>query len=117
MSYWYLASVYSKHPLGLDEAHAEACYATTLLMRAGIPVFSPIAHTHPIEKIGGLVGMSHDFWMAVDKPMVDAARGVIVLMQPGWSTSKGVCMEIAWAKKDHKPVIYMTPGQLPFIRR
>ena len=46
MPFWYLATPYSKFPGGLDAAYVEACKAQALLIKAGVPVFCPISHTH-----------------------------------------------------------------------
>jgi hypothetical protein len=35
-------------------AAGRACEASTLLIKAGVPVLSPIAHSHPIAYMGGL---------------------------------------------------------------
>lgn len=48
MSYWYLASPYSKYPAGIEAAFQDICKQTALLIRHKIPVYSPIAHTHPV---------------------------------------------------------------------
>ena len=45
--FWYLASPYSKYPEGTQAAFEMACWQAGLLIRAGVPVFSPIAHSHP----------------------------------------------------------------------
>ena len=54
-----------------------AVFSKMLLLDAGIPVFSPIAHFHAIRCVIG--EHPHDFWMAADKPFMDAAHGLIVL--------------------------------------
>ena len=115
MSYWYLASPYSKYPYGLSSAHLHACRACVLLITAGIPVFSPIAHSHPIAMTGGLDPLDHDIWLPADKPMVEAAGGLIVLKLEGWSRSIGVAEEIEGFAEMNKPIVYMEPGEVPVI--
>lgn len=112
MSYYYLASPYSKHPRGRHVAFKRVCEATKLLIQHNVPVFSPIAHTHSLAETTGLDG-DHDFWMNVDAPMMEAALGLIVLMDEGWEESRGVSEEIATFLYEHKPVFYMEPGLVP----
>lgn len=109
--YWYMASPYSKYPAGQGEAFDKAARAAALLMQKGIRVFSPITHSHPIEKIGGLTA-SHEEWMAMDWPLVFNSVGVLVLQLAGWDTSIGVSMERAWAQGLGKPVVSL-PWPVP----
>ena len=111
--FWYLATPYSKYHAGIEAAFNVACWQTGLLMRAGVPVFSPIAHTHPIAKRCHMNPLDHGIWIPADRPMMDAARGLIVCMIPGWDRSYGVDLEIATFRAAGKPVVYMTPGEVP----
>ena len=110
--FFYLASPYSNYALGKDAAFNHVCEDAALLFAHGISVFCPIAHTHPIAEIGHLAG-GYETWQHFDEAMMDASRGCIVCMLPGWDTSVGVTAEIAFFDKLHKPVIYMTPGVVP----
>lgn len=44
----YLATPYSKYPRGIEAAFVDASRLAACLVRLGISVYSPIAHTHPI---------------------------------------------------------------------
>lgn len=111
--YWYLATPYSRYPRGIARAFDAACWQSGLLIRAGVAVFSPIAHTHPIAIHSGIDPLDHGIWMPLDAPMMDAARGLIVCMMTGWDASYGVGVEIEAFKRVRKPIIYMTPGVVP----
>lgn len=111
--FWYLASPYSKYPLGLSAAHFHVCQQAALLIEAGVPVYSPIAHTHPIAQAGGIDPHDHDIWLPAGKPIADAAGGLIVLKLDGWSCSFGISMEIEWFAERERPVVYMEPGVVP----
>lgn len=113
--YWYLATPYSKFPAGLDAAHACACKATAKLIAAGVPVYSPIAHTHPVAVHGGMDPLDHKIWMPADKPMMVAAHGLIVLMMATWDDSYGISVEIKEFTAAGKPIIYLDPEELPGI--
>lgn len=113
MSYWYLATPYSKYVGGLEAAFTEACRQTALLVKAGVPVFSPIAHTHPIAMLAGMDPLDHTIWLPCDRPMMDAAWGLIVCKMDGWERSYGVAHEMDVFRQANKPVIYMKPGHVP----
>lgn len=115
MPFWYLATPYSKYPDGLEAAFRAACEQTALLIRAGVPVFSPIAHTHPVAMAGNMDPLDHSIWLPADEPMMKAAHGLIVCKLPSWERSYGIeCERIAF-EGAHKPVIYMEPGVIPIL--
>lgn len=105
--FWYLATPYSKYPAGLEFACAHACNAAGQLLAAGVHVYSPIAHTHPIALHGGLDPFSHDMFLPLDEKIMQHARGALVVMMPGWKASKGVMWEIEYFAKAVKPVVYL----------
>lgn len=113
MSFWYLATPYSRHPEGLLGAFRQACEQSALLLKAGVPIFCPIAHSHAIAQWSDIDPRLHDFWLAVDKPFMDAAKGLIVCRLDSWESSKGVAAEIEAFKAAKKPVVYMQPGIVP----
>lgn len=101
--------------MSLEEAFQEASRQSAILVSTGIPVLSPIAHTHPIALYGGIDPLDYRIWLPADKPFMDAASGLIVCMLEGWETSVGVMHEIDAFEKARKPIIYMTPGTIPEI--
>jgi hypothetical protein len=117
MSYWYLATPYTLYPLGREEAFKMACRVTADLFRAGVPVFSPIAHSHPIAMHGGIDPTDHETWMRADRPMMAAAHGLIVFKAAGWAQSKGVQVEIETFRRAGKPVLFMAPARPLVIPR
>jgi len=112
-SFWYLATPYSKYPAGIESAFILACRQTALLIRAGVPVFSPIAHTHPIALHAGLDPLDHTIWLPCDRPMMDAAHGLIMLKAESWEQSYGMKVELETFQTLGKPVVWMTPGFVP----
>lgn len=109
-TFWYLATPYTNYINGWWAAHIMACRLTALLIRVGIPVYSPIAHTHPIADIGLLDRSDHEMWMKIDEPMVRCASGLIVSTMESWEESKGITHEIAQFLAQGKPVIYWDPA-------
>jgi hypothetical protein len=107
VSFQYLASPYSRYPAGIDAAHRDACRAAAYLIRRGVHVFCPIAHTHPIALHGALDPRNHDLWLALDRKMMDAAAGLIVVMMEGWDTSVGIRHEMTVFANARKPISYL----------
>jgi hypothetical protein len=111
--YWFLASPYTAHPDGLDAAAEIACVARAALIQAGVPVFSPIAHSHWVAKFGGLDPRSHALWLPAEAPFRRFARGIIVLRAAGWETSKGIRLEREEFARHGKPELLMNPFTVP----
>ncbi|MBP2232560.1 hypothetical protein J2847_005889 [Azospirillum agricola] len=113
MSFWYLATPYSQFAGGIAAAFRAACDQAAVLVKAGIPVFAPIVHTHPIAILGGLDPRDHGIWLPADAPFMAAARGLIVCKLPGWTESFGIAEEIKAFQAMVKPIVYMQPGDVP----
>ena len=113
MNLFYLASPYSKYPAGRERAFIEACFNAGLLIGAGVPVYSPIAHSHPIARYSGLDPLDHAIWMPADEPMMRASQGLIVLKLESWEKSYGIGVEIATFQLAERPIFYMEPGFVP----
>ena len=115
MSYYYLASPYTAHPGGLADGYRLACEETARLLRHGVPVLSPIAHGHAIDRDGGPfgLGLSHDAWLAIDRAYLSAAAGLVWLDGPGAGQSHGMAQELKWAKEIGMPIYTMQPGEAP----
>jgi hypothetical protein len=90
----YVASPYSKYPLGIEEAFMTVSGLTASLIEKGVKAYSPIAHTHPIAIHGCLDPLNHDFWLPFDQTMIDLSDALVVCTMEGWQHSKGVRYEI-----------------------
>ena len=107
----YLACPYSDpDPNVQEERFRQSCYAAANLMKAGFAVFAPIAHSHPIEKIGMFEKPEHDFWMRQDIAILRHCQRLVVLKLGGWANSKGVEQEIELAQRLGIPIDYIEPG-------
>lgn len=114
--FYYLATPYSRHPRGVEEACREAASAAAACFRAGILVFSPIPHSHAIAVAGDLPG-GFEYWQALDHAMIRASAGLIVVKMDGWENSAGVQAEIVIAGNYGKPIHYMRlGGPVPQVR-
>lgn len=104
----YLATPYSRYFGGREQAYIEACKCAALLIKRGLFVFSPIAHSHPIAEIGGIDPLCADTWLPLDLAMLDECDGLLVVMMPDWDQSEGIKKEIARARELGKPVSFLS---------
>lgn len=108
----YLATPYTRYPGGHDAAFELACQSAAVFLAAGIPVFSPIAHSHPIARhMLSEQLFDHDLWVQIDAPMLAACDAMIVVTADGWRESRGVQHEIAMFERDGKSIVYWAPGE------
>lgn len=105
--YWYLATPYSKHPNGITEAFKQASSAAGNLLKRGVHVYCPIAHTHPIALYGGLDPFDHGIFLPFDEKMMHAAHGILVVKMPGYFESAGIAFEVGWFESRRKPVVML----------
>jgi hypothetical protein len=90
----YLATPYSLYPGGLWAAFFAAAQLAGNLLRAGIKVYSPITHSHPIAIHAGLDPLDHDLWLDFDRMMMERCDVLIVAHLEGWEQSKGIALEV-----------------------
>ena len=105
----YLGSPYRGFPGGLREAARIVRANHALLLKAGLDVFCPISHSHdtPVDR------EDDSLWMRVDKTIAARSDYLIVLMMQGWDTSEGLTEERGWFDEWGKPIVFMTPGEVP----
>lgn len=101
--YFYLASPYSKWPKGIDDATKEIAKIAARLIMRQLPVYCPIAHSHVIAVAGELDPLDHGIWLPADKPIADAAAGLIVAGMHGWRESYGIGEELKWFRASGRP--------------
>src|SRR6266566_2653992 len=104
----YLSTPYTKYPGGMDEAFVRACQIAGELIRHGVNIYSPIAHTHPISKHAEL-DKPGEFWLKFDLSILDKADALLVAKMPTWEDSVGVKVEIDHFLDACKPVYYLDP--------
>lgn len=103
----YLATPYSKYSEGIDKAFEEASRIAGLLMKEGVKVYSPIAHTHPLAKYAKLDPMDHKIWLRFDEALMSVATTILVAKMAGWDESFGVAYEIGHFTVRGKQVFYL----------
>lgn len=114
----YLATPYSKYFGGdLERAFIDASKLAAKLLVAGIKVYSPIAHTHPLAVYGELDPLDHSIWLPFDEAMMSAADILIVAQMPGWQESKGIAHEIKFFETRGKPIYDLDPATMVMTKR
>ncbi|EJW12749.1 hypothetical protein A33M_1719 [Rhodovulum sp. PH10] len=108
----YLATPYTRYPDGMIAAFEAAADLAGRLVRRGVCVYSPIAHSHPLAVHGGAPATDHEMWMRQDAPMLAAADALYVAHLPGWDCSQGVAHEIAVCEAAGKPIYDLDPVTL-----
>lgn len=103
----YLATPYSKYKAGIDCAFRDAASLASRLMRAGVKVYSPIAHTHPVAIYGQLDPLDHAIWLPFEERMMKIASALVVAQMQGWRESYGIAHEIQFFAAAGKPVFYL----------
>jgi hypothetical protein len=110
--FWYLATPYAKYPDGPIAAFEEAAKQAGILARAGICIFCPITHSHPIHLHVNPID-AHRFWLDFDRPFMAAAKGLIVCQLTGWHESRGIREEIDYFVDAGKSIVVMQPNVIP----
>lgn len=110
--FWYLGSPYSKYPDGTAMAHKIVCEEAARLILAGVSIYSPIACSHPIALYADMP-LGYEFWEALDKPFIEAAKGMIILTMESWERSHGLLYEEGEFRAAGKPIVFMESGTVP----
>lgn len=106
----YLATPYSKYEKGITYAFADAACLTGQLLKRGVKVYSPIAHTHPIAIYANINPLDHAIWLPFDQAIMTKADALLVAKMDGWNVSYGIGEEIKFFKQAEKPIFYLNPN-------
>jgi len=105
----YLASPYSNGVKAVrNDRHLAAITAYRLLCekypRPWYQFFSPITHSHNIaEQMGNQ--LDAEYWITLDMTLLNRwADELWVLMMDGWEDSRGIAVEMSWARVWKKPI-------------
>lgn len=117
MTLAYLASPYTKFDDGLDAAFIEACRLSAKFLKAGIFVYSPIVHLHPIAREGRIDPLDVRLFYPHNEVMMARCDTLIVAQLPGWEESVGVAGEILYFGSVGKPIFDLEPVGFILKRR
>lgn len=112
----YLATPYTKYEPGIEQAFIDASKLAAKLLQAGIKVYSPIAHCHPIAVHGKLDPLDVKLWIAFDESMMSASSVLVVALMQGWRQSYGVKHEMEFFDRARKPIYWCDPETLILCR-
>lgn len=102
---WYMGSVYTHYPLGTEAAYRKALDYVTALWVANVKAFSPIVHSHPITRMLQKQP-THQWWLDMDQPWMEASHGMIYCVMEGYSTSRGLEFERKFFHDRERPILY-----------
>lgn len=103
--YLYIASPYTHDdPMIRQRRYEKALdFTAWLAMTYRMWGFSPIVHAHNMD-LQGNPKFNHDFWMDWGRCMLRGATGLVVLQIDGWGVSKGIDLEMVYARELGKPM-------------
>ncbi len=115
----YLATAYSKYVRGLAAAYHDAAELAGRLLLAGIKVYSPIVHSHPLamHSQGALDPLDTSIWYPLNDLMLSKCDILIVGHLQGWDESEGVAGEVQYFEGVWKPIYDCDPRSLTLSRR
>ena len=113
----YLATPYSRYPLGIEQAFIDAAKLAGRLLRIGLCVYSPITHTHPFAVFNNLDPLDYSIWQPFDEAMLNACDALIVAHMDGWQDSLGLAREVAFFERADKPIFDLDTDSLGMTRR
>ena len=103
----YVGTPYSKYAAGIDAAFQDAAKVAAKLLRAGLKVYSPIAHTHPVALYGEIDPLDLSVWLPFDATMMAKSNALVVAMMQGWEASSGIRHEMEEFVLAGKPVFFL----------
>ena len=107
----YLASPYTHaDPAVQEQRYQAALIYSAKLFRAGLHIFSPIVHCHPIS-LHGLPG-DIEFWQSYCDNMLDRSDSMLVLALDGWRESAGINHELRRAHP-RIPIVVCDENECP----
>lgn len=112
----YLATPFSRVP-NQRWAHQEACRIAGQLMRSGLHVFCPIAHSMEVCRYGGIDMLDEQFWRQQNDVVLPKCDVLVVAHMKGWDASDGVAHEIDYFTKARKPIWDLDPPSLTMTKR
>lgn len=122
----YLATPYSRRAMRAGRfdypaAHVAALDARRVLRLmtvAGITAISPIVQSQAViadlwtdasdakgERQIGSLALNADWWEAINRPLLNVARGIYVPELPGWDESTGIMAEVVQVLRGTRPVM------------
>jgi len=113
----YLATPYTRYPTGIVQAFRDACTIAAKLVKDGVSVYSPIAHTHPIAIHGEIDPLDLAIWIPFDHAMLGVSDALLVAKMLSWELSYGIKQESEFFRKANKPIFFLNPHNMEVSQR
>jgi len=109
-SYIYLASPYSGTDFEQELRYEHVKLAVKFMVEEKLAVYSPILHCHDLARTYKLP-TDATYWELVNSGFINNCSELWVLMLPGWEESRGIELELQYARLLEKPVrfVYLPP--------
>lgn len=106
--YFYIASPYTHSNSFVRIGRYEKVLDFTVWLAKEFHIFgySPIVHSHPMVLDHDMPVEINNFWQEWNETMIYASIGLVILQLNGWDKSKGIELEIQYAKELGKPVVF-----------
>jgi hypothetical protein len=111
----YLATPYTKYPAGIVQAFRDACTVAARLVKGGVSVYSPIAHTHPIAIHGEIDPLDLSIWIPFDHAMLEVSDALVIAKMLTWEQSYGIKHEVEFFHKANKPVYHLDVHKMELL--
>lgn len=92
------------------ERERQLTIAAATFAKHGHIVYSPITHSAPLARMG--LDLTHEEWMAFDRPFMELCTRCVVVALDGWFESRGVQEEIKYFLGAYKPLLYLMPEEI-----
>ena len=115
----YLACPFRHNDINIQKKRcAAAHYVAAKLSLQGHYIFSPLTHNEIlVDLVRNLPG---EHWLQFDLVILSICQRLLILKLEGWESSKGIQIEIAFAKENGISIEEMEPPEeakyLPLIR-
>ena len=97
-------------PAGEDANFMIASYWGGLLIQAGLVIYNPISHTHPMHSANPLFlsRHEHEMWYRLDETQIRHTNWVSLILGLGWRLSKGCLAERTIFTNLGKPIVMLS---------
>jgi hypothetical protein len=111
----YVAAPYSDADPEVVTRRMQLFYkADAYLMNQGYVTVSPLLK-HPVV-LQEKTPSDWEYWQEYSETLLDACDIMIVIMLPGWESSKGVLGELKFCKENNIPVIFVSVGEFADVQ-
>lgn len=108
----YLASPYTNYPDSIEIAFRDVSRIAGKLLLAGVHVYSPIAHCHPMAVYGDIDALDRDFWLSYQETMMARCDVLIIAEMKSWQESIGIAHEVGFFARHKRTIFQLNPASM-----